>query len=805
MIQSRGVWRAVLPPAIANWLAMRALESIPRNTLVEAFLCRGSERLIKSFTRRLSYLHDCSPAIEIVNEWLANDGWIGKTNCDFNSFGMEVFRNIAPVSPEKTLELIERVANGGEGHRFTSKENAYCSQFVWILKQLAFDPALFDRSANLLCRYTLSEELEEDRNPALEAIKPLFHIRFSGTHASLESRAKFIEQLLDSTDQDIQELGLTLLQAALETWYSRASHDPSFGAWPRDYGTWPRTRAEFKHWYETFIQICTRVALSHKSIARKARRILSDNFEGLWVRAGMYDALEKSATQIQDQETWNEGWIAVRSIICDFRKEFEKATLESLYRLDKLLKPSNLQDRARAFVLLNLSKLFDLQGEYDDCGETSSWGRLHETCRQIGIQVAQDMSTFKALLPELVSTRNIRLRSFGEGLADGCDDKQEIWRILRSQLENTPVKERSIEVFRGFLSSCEENDSAFYNSTLDDLIKDSLLGEWFPLFQAISTIDERGLQRLCEALDADKAKIDTFDYFGIAPGSISDDDLAVLLRKIISKEGGIDVAIEIIAMRFYQADKETPDFSISLVEVAREILLTYSFPDNWPRQRNPDHSLMQIAQICFKGDGGFDFASKMCRHLAEAMVDDPIDVLHYPNLLKVLALNYPFVFLDVFLGDDVIGDYQLGRVFAHYFEWHDNPLEQISDDDLLSWCELEPENHYPIIVKAIKVFSESTETKELAWQPIIYTIFDRAPNLDVLLQQLVEPIRPISWDGSYAEALRRRVILFESLYEHANVKIRAWARAQLSALEERIKRESEREGRENRERYESFE
>ena len=83
LIQSRDVWRAVLPHAIANRLAKRALEAIPKNNIVQTFLNSGSERLIKSFTRRLSYLHDCDIAIEIANEWLAPDGWIGEATQQF--------------------------------------------------------------------------------------------------------------------------------------------------------------------------------------------------------------------------------------------------------------------------------------------------------------------------------------------------------------------------------------------------------------------------------------------------------------------------------------------------------------------------------------------------------------------------------------------------------------------------------------------------------------------------------------------------------------------------------------------------
>ena len=261
LIQSRDVWRALLPHAVANRLARRALESIPKDTLVQAFLNR-SERLIKSFTRRLSYLHDCNTAIEIVNGWLAHDGWIGKKNGNFSSFGMEVFRNIAPVSPEKALEMIERAANGKEESQFTSRENTNYYEFVRLLRHLAYDPALFDRSVRLICRYALSEKPEENHNSTRDILKSLFYIYLSGTHAPIETRAKIIEELVDSEDRDNQDLGLFLLDAALETWYFGSTYEFGFGARPRDYGYQPKNQKEVIHWFETFIGICTRLALS---------------------------------------------------------------------------------------------------------------------------------------------------------------------------------------------------------------------------------------------------------------------------------------------------------------------------------------------------------------------------------------------------------------------------------------------------------------------------------------------------------------------------------------------------------------
>jgi hypothetical protein len=807
LIQSRDVWRAVLPHAIANRLAKRALESIPKNTLVEAFLNSGSERLIKSFTRRLSYLHDCNPAIEIVNEWLAHDGWIGKVNCNFNAFGMEIFRNIAPVSPEKALEAIERAANGDEGSRFTSRENGHYYEFVRLLWHLAYDPELFDRCVNLMCRYALSEKPKENYNSTRDVLKSLFYIYLSGTHAPVEARAKIIEELVDSAGQDNQELGLTLLDAALETWHFISSHEFGFGARPRDFGYQPRTRKDFIHWYEIFIGICTRLALSRQPIARKARKVLSDNLRGLWTKGGMFEVLENSVKQIHEQQAWNEGWIAVRGIIRYDSKGLKKEILERLHRLEKLLKPNDLLERARAYALSDHHLTFDLEDIDGNEDASSGRKRVEDTARTIGAQVAQDIDTFNALLPELVSTYNTRLYSFGRGLADGCGDKEELWRILRTQFEKTPPEKRQINVFMGFLSSCVEGNPAFYNSTLDNLIRDDLLGEWFPIFQTTSIIDQRGVERLHEALDTGKAKIHTFQYLAVGRvhESISDDDLADLLKQILSKEEGIGVVIEILTMRFFRPKEEFREYSRKLIAVARDVLSMYSFPAERGRHNNLDYDLAQIARICLNSEEGINAATETCQHLAEAITDNHIYAFDYPDLLNVLARTQPFVFLNVFLGNDGIKGYQRRRMFADDFEERSNPLDQISDEDLISWCDNAPEDRYPVIASAIQAFSESAEPRELAWKPIVYSIFEKAPDLGVALEHLADAIRPMSWSGSLADILQKRSVLFQSLYQHDNAEIRAWARGQYSALQETIRREREGEERHNRERNESFE
>ena len=430
------------------------------------------------------------------------------------------------------------------------------------------------------------------------------------------------------------------------------------------------------------------------------------------------------------------------------------------------------------------------------------------------------------LLPELVSTDNTRLPSFGRGLADGGNSKQELWQVLRSQLEKTPPEKRRFEVLWGFLSACAESDPEFYHSTLDGLISDNILGEWFPIFQTTATIDEKGVERLHKSLDTGKALIHTFICLsgGCAHESIGDDELAGLLRKILYKEEGIDVVVRILSMRFHRSKENPPQYSNNLIAVAREVLSMYPFPSERRGHNNLDYGLAQIASVCLKGEEGKSTASEICRHLIDSIRDNRIYHFDYPRLFDNLACLQPFVFLDLCLGNDGIEHNYLRGMFSNNIVTRNNPMDQISDDDLISWCDSDPENRYPLIASSIQAFSESTEKDELvaiasaiqasagstakdelAWKPLVYSIFERAPNLDAVLACLADGIRPMSCSGSCADILQKRSVPFQSLYHHDNAEISSWARSQYSKLQEEIKVIREREDRQHRERNESFE
>lgn len=812
IVQSRSVWRAVLPHAIANRLAKNALNSIPKPVLVNTFLSYGSDRLIQSFTRRLSYLHDCQTAVEIAQEWLQPDGWIGKTNCNFNALGLTIFKNLAPIVPEATLAMLERATSDQSDQVFTPEADRHRSEFVRLLRHLAYESDLFQRSVRLLCKCALLEDANTNNGGSARAtLKTLFHIILSETHASLQVRASMVNELVNSNVQQEAELGITFLEAALQTHHFHAISTSNFGARSRDLGYWPKSHQEISDWYGKFIDICIHIALSDKPIALKAKRALANNLRGLWAIGAneSYDllkALENAVALIHEKQPWNEGWLSIKGVLRYDSKSMQQDAFSRLKQLETLLKPTNLLEQARTYALTNQWRAFALEDDFDEDENVSSHlEKVQNITRQIGAEVGEDIEAFNTLLPELVANYGERLGVFGAGLADGCEDRQKVWQMLYHQLEKTPPDKRQIAVLLGFLSSCADHDPGFYRSILDSLINDELLGQWFPHFQATLPVDEQGIERLHVALDSGKAHIGSFQWLGSGRHhkSIDDDSLAALIQKILTKEGGLNVASEILMMRFYRPGNETfIDYSPNLVAVACEVMSKYPYDEIQHGNNRPDYLLAKIASVCLNGNDGIELAKKICQTLANGFQEYRIAPFDYPYLLKYLAHLQPKTFLDVLIGADEI---RFNRRSFDDLEREDNPINQIPENILIDWCEQAPEIRYPKIVSSMQTYSKQKEAEELQWKPIIYVLLEKSSNVQGILSRLSSSIHPMSWSGSYANTLEKRLVLFTVLFEYSNPTVRDWAKVQHGRLQQTIIKERENELKEHQARFERFE
>src|ERR1017187_7026124 len=156
LVQQRGVWRAVLPHALANRLAGTALQTIPTAIIQTQIVNGPSDRLLKSFSRRLGYLHANEKAREIVEKWLAAGGLLGDVPT-FSDVKKAMFRDIAPVSPDRTLAAIER----GFSHQESGEALERLADYIDLLRSLAYDSVLFERCVNLMVRFAQTQSDDE--------------------------------------------------------------------------------------------------------------------------------------------------------------------------------------------------------------------------------------------------------------------------------------------------------------------------------------------------------------------------------------------------------------------------------------------------------------------------------------------------------------------------------------------------------------------------------------------------------------------------------------------------------------------
>ena len=428
LVQRRSVWRAILPHAIANRLAKMALREIPPELIEQQF---DTERLMKSFSRRLGYLHESDEAKCVAKNWLAKDGFLADVG-RFNEFGLAMFNNIAPVSPESTLAAIETALSGPNASGMVD-EQWRRDKVGTVLHAIAYDAALFERCVAAMIPLALAEPSDDRTHPIEGALEGLCHIYLSGTHATIEQRARVVESCLRSDEPKERSLGSQLLEALLQADHFSGTHSFEFGARVRDYGYWPNTREEIAHWFVTTLQLARQFASKNDETAPIIRSKIAQSIRSSWfLGPEVQEQFEAIAREIVANDYWQEGWIAARSVLSRPLDKADVAAVERLRAFERGLRPRNIAEQVRAAVLTQSWGALDY-AEMDDDGEIepekpiARYETANTLAEELGKLVCIDEVIFKALLPDLVTGEAQRLVPFGRGLVLAAADRRRVW------------------------------------------------------------------------------------------------------------------------------------------------------------------------------------------------------------------------------------------------------------------------------------------------------------------------------------------------------------------------------------------
>lgn len=754
VVQARGRWRAVLPHAIANPLAVSALERLPADTL-DAFSRDLPDRMLKSLTRRVGYLHDSAEAAALVARWLAPEGRLARLAVvpDF-----AIVQNLAPVDPDAILRKIEETIAGEDGPTVLAPD--YPGRHAWIalLRSLSYEPALFDRAASALLRFVFAEPVGQNHNAAGPAFAELFHLYLSGTQAPPAQRLAYARSLLASDDAASRRAGRLALDALLKVSHFTSSHAFDFGARPRDFGWQPRLNSEVWDWYRQGIQL----ALDFDD--EDVRAILAGDLRDLWMVGACHDLLDEASTRIAAEGGWIDGWIGFRGALRFDGPGMSEAERAHLQAIIARLEPAGHIDRARAFILSHRGGIMDVADGIDDDPVAALDSAAAEAVR-IGTIFAADRENLRVLLPEILAVQYApRASEFGRGLAQAADSLADIWEDIRAAYGGADPAARDATVLGGFLNGAQAVNPGFVSDVLERALGDADLGPMLPYLQSRSTVDADGIARLIRVVAAGVAPPAAFRH--LATGIVRDmpyGPFADLLRALAAVEGGVGVALDILHMRFYVSRTEGPPIPADLVSLGRDLLVRCDFADMHLMR---DLGLAAVIRTSLAGGDGAPAAARVCASLRATMDEIRLSAGDVNDVLKALFQTQPDIALDTFILAD--RPRASRRIFDFGF-MRGSPVEHVEAVTLQAWADRDPETRYPLLGQSISLFTcqQHEETNEIS--QLFLALLAHAPDKAAFLGEVYLRLHPQSWTGSLAGILERRRTALEALTEYPDV------------------------------------
>jgi len=795
LVQRRGVWRAVLPPAIANRLAVLGLKNTPPATIQAQLVAGAPSRLLKSFSKRLGYLGQSDEATAIIIQWLAPGGRLGNIST-LDDLGRSMFENVAPAAPEAALSVFERAMLATED----GEAAASCANYIYLIRSLAHDAALFKRCIKLILRIAEADGGGNQSKRDQDVFSSLFFIHFSGTFATIEQRLDVIRDLLRSEISSLRDLGGAALRAVLQTSQFSPSYSFDFGARLRRYGYFPRSTEEVKHWFRSALELVEDLGCSDEPSAPIARTALAGTLSGLWIHPGMYDELARVCTAISKRQFWPDGWVAVRRTLQSISKSPTASGVAQLASLEKILQPSDLVQRVRSIVLSDQRIDYDVDFEGDGTDDFSHRiQRTEEIAQALGRSVASDGDAFGELAAELVVGEG-RLGSFGWGLAEGSENPRALWTSLVGHLASTAKDRRRVMVFRGFLRALYAKNSELAGLFLDEAVEDETLAPWYPMLQTAVKIDKSGVNRLNRSLILGKAPV--LRYRNLASDQIPGDDFKHLILEIASKEEGFDVASEILYMRLHSEKERKEGCDPQVLDAGRELLQRLKF---MRADHSQGHYLGEISQACFVREGDHEAVFQICRRLSEAISKHDTAAFYYDDLLSGLFSVQPAAALDGILAGDE-AELNQGISILNDARTHRNsPLDTVSEDDLLAWCDKDPRIRYPAAAAISTIYHPTEGIGPRQWTAVALRLLERAPDRVAVLRQFIQRFSPMSWVGSLSATMAANATLLDKLGAYPDTAVAKFAMEEKVRLSQCIEQEKRQETELDRARDERFE
>lgn len=816
LVQERGKWRAVLPHAISNRLALNAVQSNHPSLLVQRFVTDASERVARSFSRRLGYLHESRHAHQIAEGWLKPEGLLGDVS-QLSELKREMLENIAPVNQRAALNALLRAVGKAD---FISVANPSRAHSARLLRSLAYEPDLFADAATALSKFALEESDDYKSDSVRDILQSLIFAHLSGTLASPEQRATFVRTLAFSGNDAKQNLAVFLLRAGLESCHFSSHYDFDFGALKRSFGWHPRTLEEIEEWYGLFIHIAVDLGKTTTSFGSDARALLGTAFRGLWGNARMNEALTDAAREFAAVDGWPDGWIGIRNTLHWDKKHLDSTSIDQLKALEKELAPRDLLAKIKAKVLSRGAFGADLDDEceQDELEPKSTVGLYYKAQQEaeiLGKVAALDTGALSDLTPYVSNDKSTdKSWHFGFGVGQAATSPQEILDRIK-QVVPVIKKEGVNSLFiRGLVAGWNKSKPSEVSVFLECALTDEIWGDLFPELQVAVGIDSAAHDRLIKCIEIGKAPAWQFQYLGSgrATDPLSVEQIASLATPLATKQdGGLVVAIDVLCMVIHCLDNKCAAYKAELQTYCSKFIGEIDWAQINLDNHNFAYHLENLTEFAF---AGADPNKEAYNALTNLVQFERSSAKYYPRRLGKILLPFfkecPEEALNACYVPDDDGSYDTAlRMLTIQLENSgETAVGAVSENQLITWCKLSPTDRCLFAAKTCKLF-EKMEPDELGndgalsissvAKSVLAQVVDKKIVLDAFIDRLTY------YSGSRSATIRQKLTLLDQLNPGNDVVLQAIIEEARIRISKIIASEEQREQERERSRTASFE
>lgn len=745
LIQSRGNWRAVLPHALANNLAKEALEIVPVSQLLET-MSQSTPHMIRSFSKRLSYLHNSPKAQEIFNLWLMEAPL--SSPYKWNDVCQYRLEDAAPVVPDKVLEYLEKQCeceNKIERLSYCFDENVLQK----VLIRLAYEPKYFDRSLRLL---VLTAHLPSRSVPGRE----LFQIAYSGTYTPLNQRLDIIRDLLVHPPEHYTNIGVQYLNAAMQ---GRGLQPPytgmqEFGARRWDYGWRPKNEEEILTWYRNVIAFAREVlpALSVE-MQVEVHKTLSANLRTLWYGKTIPVVAHCCRCMAEEESGWWQGWIELGMLKKYRWEKISDDEQKLLSELIALTKPKNLVSLT---VCLLSTSTFELEPFF-------SQGDPHYTDRMVENELqrlAKKIVHQPQLLEQVLSVIGDHVLhgfSLGAGLAENEPERGTIWPILEYEIS----KRQDYSIQLGYLHFWFSKDPTWVFDLLSAVESKGMVRQAVQLRGNLSGTTE-GLEHLIDLLANKKLQFSDVlpVIYNLGNFSIEDKNFTQFLKKVYCLEDGLKAAVDFLTaycQTILYSQKEKV-LSSELQSYARFLIISFmSSEQDLPHN---DYIFSEVVVKLF----GSDVPPAQVREFFHSVFQFFKNRNHYYDLLTFLSTafipliqTHTEIFLDI--AAEKSSDIDIRDCLTGEYTDTVNTFEAVDSERAVIWADSSDKRL--MLANCCRAYVHD-EKGNCTWSGLAQALLQTEDRLAVL-NVFIDKFSPHSWINSLTPILEQRLKLIREL------------------------------------------